>query len=86
MVHSMGNAPIMNYGFKHIVVNDETGSVSSVHVVPAEQFAHDLDSQGSCLCGPNIDWDTASGIIVARVIHFALDKGYYQYDPQDVFG
>ena len=85
MVNSMGNAPIMNYGFKNIVVHNEVGGVSSVHIVPTEQFSHELDSQGTCLCGPNIDYDTDTGAIVSRVVHFALEKGFYQYNPEDVF-
>ncbi len=85
MVNSMGNAPIMNYGFKNIVVQNETGAISSVHTVPTEQFSHELDEHGTCLCGPNVDWDTGTGVIVARVAHFALDRGFYSYDPQDLF-
>ena len=85
MVNSMGQAPVMNYGFKNIVLHNDEGAASSVHIVPTEQFAHHLDSEGTCLCGPNLDWDTDSGAIVSRVVHFALEKGFYQYDPEDVF-
>ncbi len=85
MINSMGTAPIMNYGFKTIPVHDEVGNVNGVHVVPSEQFAHNLDSVGECLCGPNVDYDTSGGVIVTRVVHFALDRGFYSHDPQDIW-
>ncbi len=85
MVNAMGIAPIMNYGFKNLLTHNEEGQVTGVHVVPSEQFAHHLDSQGDCLCGPNVDYDTSAGVVVTRVVHFALDRGFYQYDPQDLF-
>lgn len=85
MVNSMGSAPIMNFGFKHIVIQNGTGNVTSVHIVPTEQFSHHLDSQGSCLCGPNLDYDGETGMIVSRVVHFALEKAFYQYNPEDLY-
>ena len=86
MVNAMGESPIMNFGFKNIVVHDEAGAASSVHIVPTEQFAHNLDQQGTCLCGPNLDYDIGSGAVVSRVVHFALERRFYQYDAEDVFG
>ncbi|KKK60610.1 hypothetical protein LCGC14_3022650 [marine sediment metagenome] len=85
MVNSMGSAPIMNYGFKNLVTHNEAGAVSSVHTVPTEQFSHNLDSQGECLCGPDVDFDTASGMVIPHVMHFALDTGFYMHDPEELY-
>ncbi len=85
MVNSMGSAPIMNYGFKSMVTHNEAGAVSSVHTVPTEQFSHSLDDKGDCLCGPDVDYAHEPDRIVAHVMHFALAKGFYLHDPEDLY-
>jgi hypothetical protein len=72
----MTRAPQEVPGWKTFQTQDDQG-ITSTHVLPYEQFVHELTPEGSCLCGPDIEYGTNHGRVCPMISHFALDGRYY---------
>jgi hypothetical protein len=75
-MNGMTSAPVGRQGTKTLHTSDDQG-VTSSHVVPVERFIHYIDKNGTCLCGPLVDYVEVGGRIVTSVIHYALAAEYY---------
>ena len=75
--NGMTRAPVEFFGWKNFSTTTDEGTVTSHHTVPIEQFIHNVDKDGDCLCGPDIDYVTQAHGIVAMVVHWALERAYY---------
>ena len=55
------------------------------HVVPVEDFHHEVDVHGSCLCGPEVRWQTSkTGQRVWLYRHAPLSAAFYTTNTQEV--
>jgi hypothetical protein len=59
-MNGMTSAPVGRQGTKTLHTSDDQG-VTSSHVVPVEQFIHYIDKNGTCLCGPLVDYVEVGG-------------------------
>ena len=70
-------------GFHSFITADDRGSITSVHQVPDEAFAHVCDPEGECLCGPQVVFNIFNGVHMAMYRHAPFDAAYYDGLQQD---
>ncbi len=71
-------------GFHSFITADERGTITSVHQVPDEAFAHVCDPEGECLCGPQVVFNIFNGIHMAMFRHAPLEQAYYDGIDHDL--
>lgn len=78
MPSGMLPAPSSEMGGRTMATTDENGQPSSIHIVPLDQLVHEIDMEGSCVCGPDVSYVHTEDRVLPHCAHWALDPRYYE--------
>lgn len=78
MPNGMTSAPHGPLGTLVDATVDEDHRPTSIHWIPIDQFVHHIDMEGTCLCGPVVEYKDYPHATVPLVHHWGLDPRYYE--------